>query len=385
MGDSGHSLQVSMGSMKQQRILPSGVQRANRNILDSAGDYFGYASALAINIFRFSTKRLERIVPAHSKTVAGFTISPSNPDLFATVGDDLLLKRWNIKDEKETSTLRLNSPPIMIQWCPEGDAIAVLLKNGYVYLWNEGKTLEKITGLTEAIRIRWDHNTGGENYAPRLAIGHRNGTLSVWDKTANTFSRVLLSTPNSQPSGLISDVQWDPSSNLYVLVSFEEGVVFLADPAQQLVHAECLSDKPIVMASFLQGDPGDFLTIDQEVPVLSLWNVSQVISTSRHRIKHKASKIVSIKAVTNPDFPRHVLIAFGDGSIGVFNHAKKEFVYLSEPFHSETVFDLNLKPANSDIFATAANDGSLKIWDVSNMECLQHLNNNEAIYAVSWY
>jgi len=87
------------------------------------------------------------------------------------------------------------------------------------------------------------------------------------------------------------------------------------------------------------------------------------------------------------NYPRHIALAFADGSTGLYNLGAPEggkFVFLSQPAHSETVFDCQFKPGVPDIFATASNDGSLRIWDLSTMECLNDFTSTEVLYAASW-
>jgi WD40 repeat protein len=386
--NSGSGLVLSYGSLKQIKILQSGCQRSNRNILHCAGDRFAYCAALTVNMYNLSSHKLEKIIHVHSKQIAGMSFSRSNPDVFVTCSDDLTAKRWNVNELKELATVDLPSPPCMIEWCHVGDSVAVLLRSGHVYMWNEGKSLELIAALGDCVRIRWDYKRG-DNYTPRLAAAQRNGTLAIWDKATSTVSKILITSDRTSVTGLISDLQWDPTSNKYVLVSFEEGNMFLADVDQKIVQTEYLSEKQVMMTAFVHkdGGGGDFLTIDSDLPNVSVWNVSRPIARSRFRVGDKRCAIVSIKSLDLDNYPRHIALAFADGSTGLYNLGAPEggkFVFLSQPAHSETVFDCQFKPGAPDIFATASNDGSLRIWDLSTMECLNDFTSTEVLYAASW-
>lgn len=67
---------------------------------------------------------------------------------------------------------------------------------------------------------------------------------------------------------------------------------------------------------------------------------------------------------------RFYIITFTDGSVGVYDIEKYEFVYLRQGGHTETIFCCDFKPslAKSDqpfaVFATGSYDGTLKIWDL---------------------
>lgn len=61
--------------------------------------------------------------------------------------------------------------------------------------------------------------------------------------------------------------------------------------------------------------------------------------------------------------------AFSNGSVGVFNYHKKKLEYLSQPNHSETIFDIVFKPNDKNKMASVSYDGVIKIWNTDGMEC----------------
>lgn len=94
------------------------------------------------------------------------------------------------------------------------------------------------------------------------------------------------------------------------------------------------------------------------------------------------------------------LLTFKNGSVGVFNYNKKALEFMTQPNHSETIFDMAFKPSDKDILATGSFDGSIKIWEISQMKCianLQKVNPNinpseplhksfkgQVIYSLAW-
>ena len=96
------------------------------------------------------------------------------------------------------------------------------------------------------------------------------------------------------------------------------------------------------------------------------------------------------------------LCSFKNGSVGLYNFNKKKLEFLSQPNHSETIFDTQFKSNDKDVLATASFDGSIKIWNIKEMQCITNLsktNNqnivagntqlntlkNQVIYAISWH
>lgn len=72
---------------------------------------------------------------------------------------------------------------------------------------------------------------------------------------------------------------------------------------------------------------------------------------------------------------RFYIVAFTDGSLGVYDLAAFHFVYLRQGGHTETIFCCDFKPQsgiaanvsdqNYSIFATGSYDGTIKIWDLN--------------------
>mmetsp|Transcript_35779 Transcript_35779/g.80479 ORF Transcript_35779/g.80479 Transcript_35779/m.80479 type:complete len:990 (-) Transcript_35779:121-3090(-) len=93
-----------------------------------------------------------------------------------------------------------------------------------------------------------------------------------------------------------------------------------------------------------------------------------------------------------PQHPHLFLMAFLNGSIGVFDVAQRKVVFMSEPGHSATVFDCCFQPGSADILATGSHDGYLKLWNIATGETERELSTHpthfaeekEVIYAVSF-
>jgi WD40 repeat protein len=55
-----------------------------------------------------------------------------------------------------------------------------------------------------------------------------------------------------------------------------------------------------------------------------------------------------------------LLLAFMDGSVGVFDYGLRNLEFITVPAHSETIFDCRFKSNNPDILATASYDSTIK-------------------------
>lgn len=85
-----------------------------------------------------------------------------------------------------------------------------------------------------------------------------------------------------------------------------------------------------------------------------------------------------------------LLLSFKNSSIGIFDFSKKRLDFVTEPSHSETIFDLKFSNINKNILASGSYDGSVKIWDINKMTCLSTLMNSNTekklnpLYGLSW-
>lgn len=64
------------------------------------------------------------------------------------------------------------------------------------------------------------------------------------------------------------------------------------------------------------------------------------------------------------------LIAFLNGSIGVYNFDMRQMEFQTEAGHAETVFDLQFCPNNKDMIASCSYDGTVRLWDANTMKLL---------------
>jgi WD40 repeat protein len=160
--------------------------------------------------------------------------------------------------------------------------------------------------------------------------------------------------------------------------------MYLVDTEQMLCQGSFQSDAPIMMVAFTPDVPGNFVSIDQSLSSLGTWNVSNPIPTGTINLVEKSCPVISVKRISGDFSKKHYMLAFGDGTTGVYDLAIQAFVFLSQPAHSDTVFDCQYKPSSPDILATVSNDGALKVWTTDNLECQTVLQGPDVLYALSW-
>ena len=67
------------------------------------------------------------------------------------------------------------------------------------------------------------------------------------------------------------------------------------------------------------------------------------------------------------------LMTFNNGSIGILNFDTKKLSYLSDSNHNETIFEVEFRPDDKNVFATASYDGTIRIWDANSLRVKQIL------------
>jgi WD40 repeat protein len=68
---------------------------------------------------------------------------------------------------------------------------------------------------------------------------------------------------------------------------------------------------------------------------------------------------------------QEILIKYENKSVGVYDLAIKKKIFLSEPNHSETIFDAKFHPLDPYLLATCSFDGKIKLWNIKSLRCIQ--------------
>lgn len=80
---------------------------------------------------------------------------------------------------------------------------------------------------------------------------------------------------------------------------------------------------------------------------------------------------------------RLTLIAFIDGSVGLWNWFHRRCEWKSAAGHTETIFDCTYSPVDSNLLATASYDGTVVVWDTATMTVMYTMYTEESLYETS--
>lgn len=272
---------------------------------------------------------------------------------------------------------------MMIDWSHYDEkTIVLLLKPGNVYIWNtDQKVLIPVQGMRPGnlTCLRCNYKKG----VFRIAAGHKDGSIWVWNSEAHAVSKISPKDSGLDNIGAVTDIQWDPLSNEYVICTHVNGDMNLVDVDLRSFRTSFAREsRDIGMSAFVKSMPGCFLSINNRAPVLTLWNVSQSTPDERIRIPHQKSGINALKAMPDGRF----FISFVDGTVIVYDLANRRVDFSTNPAHAETIFDCQFKHNDPNILATASYDGVIKIWDTRQMKNILTLKDQveSPVYAISW-
>lgn len=348
--------------MRQLRLIPSGVQKWHRDTIATTGTSFAYSSTMALHIFRLKDFSLSNMIVAHDRTITSICWSPFDCNLLASCSASKRISIWDLDKEVERHGTKVAELPVLMDWAITGDRIAVALETGQILVWEytqqDKQTKLFSVGDKSARVLRWHPRS-----AAKLIVGTSEGSLHVHLVATGKKTHILGKSKTSKDA--VTDAQWDPLSEDYLLVSFQDGSLALYDVSSSTeIHTFDIQSQPVKSIAWAKAQPGNFLTSTERVGVLKLWNVSQRTPLSQIKVGH--SGVNCLKAF--PLDPNCFLISFKNTSLGVCDIGTKTMKFMSSPGHSETIFDVVFHPVDPDMIATASYDGSIKLWRISTSE-----------------
>lgn len=320
----------------------------------------------------------------YHRTITAMTWNPHNPDEIATASVEGKVSTWNIETGDCLCSIRLPDEALAMDWDPHNPTrICASLKDACVYALDvseqEGNLIKMFSRVRDdkgkgvcANVVRWNPRDNGI-----LAGGNTDGSLSLYD---GSKSRLVKLTPKSEKPA-VADLQWDELSNIYLLAAYRNGAIVLWDcESQSELHSFDRQGSGLTALSWMPWASGNFATVTDRNGNLRVWNVSQPQPLEVLRVGTTGFTGL----VFMPGTPR-ALCVFDDGSVCVYNIRKKYREFVSNPAHTETIFDIDYDPTSPTTLATASYDATVKVWHTPTMDCLTTLDQRDGvIYGLSW-
>lgn len=417
-----------MSIIRQIDLLPAGCQPWNVDVCAASSERFAYCSTLAIYVYQYNSKfneyKLESVMSEHRKTITTISWSPFDSDLFVSGSADPKICVWNIKKQKLVASFTyLKAVPASLGWHPtEQSTIGFICGRGPMQTLNfesDGTTkpIDATIFLSDVSHFCWNYQQ-----CSKLAFGHVDGSISIlW--TGQKIDRHCLKPDHDETiseDDPVIGLKWDDLSSDYLLVTNLNHGIRLIDTENMFMIMKFQLPSAAARVSsmaWVPSAPGMFVSGDAQSGVLRVWNVSRTTPVENIRLKKTGfhsiclvprtrscaadqsmswnSHISSTSIATDPPIapnsdsfvlpPADLLCTFLDGGVGLYNLDKRKWSFLQPVGHTETIFSCEFQPDNCDLLATASFDGTIKIWDVTTMEAVNHSAGNEGIiYSLTW-
>ena len=362
-------------------MIPGGSY-ANRTGVVSDGKRFIYCSSFAIYVYRLSDFFLERVISEYEKHINSFSWNPHDRDKIVVASKDSTVTIWNLQTEQSVIFLKFDEcEPELIDWNPfDQNFIAISCDDGDLRIWNVQTNSALIVSEVDFSPVT------AMRYSPRvmglIACGHEDNSVSFYD-TATRKCRRCKASKDRVGQGVL-DLQWDPLSDNYILVSFDSGDVALFDyvSLEEMRTFERQSGG-MNRLSWIRSSPGTFLASSSKHGVVREWNVSQVAPKRSHKVSNCG--LISLVTVGDGSHPK-ILFANREGCVGLYL-AQSGTTSPTHILHAhvETIFHCSFKNSDCNILASCSFDHTVRLWNVQTNVCVEVINPNSGIiYGVAW-
>jgi WD40 repeat protein len=300
---------------------------------DPSGAKFAFTSTLAVYIVASDSYSVDQLISAHERTITGIIWNPHDSNQVATSSLDGVVKVWDLSIEEAVYSTKFSTdaPPAVIDWSfesktklaiacqPTGEVGAgVAAPSVTVNTWDFSSDISSSQSVKELVSrkgiscavLRWNPRKKGF-----LAVGLSDGTITVCDVQTDKIKKVV---PKEKLASVV-DLQWDVLSDFYAVVSYRSGDIFLWDmESETALSSFDRQGAGVRCLAWMTYAPGNFATVNNRTGVIRIWNASQ--KQPLELIKVSEAGFNSFIFLPNSE---RALGAFKDGSVGVFNIAKR--------------------------------------------------------------
>lgn len=331
---------------------------------------------MAIYVFSMKEFRLHRVITGLTRSVISLSCFQTGQlkELLVVITSDDQLHIWDMNTGALVHRSSLTQSRLTAVECgsSEGNLVALGTSRGRgLFLNVQTKEISEYSGDFDcSVHVIRQNGRIPSNFLFGSEKGH---IYYVNSKT----SRGLKIT---QYASRLVAAEWDPLSENYFIAGWADGTIklFDAETSSCMFHFDKTS--PISAVHWIPSVPGGFVSTDANSGVVRCWNVSKKVPETVARIRNFGFRELSFLSKTN------VLCSFSDGAVGIFDWNKRKFAFITQGGHTETVFDCEFSKVDRNIFATSSYDTSIKLWDVTTMECVDNLvGAKQIIFCISWH
>lgn len=375
-------------AMRQIGLIPAGCQLGFNGGVAATPDYVCYASSVAIYFLHPKTFAVLKIMAYNSRSICSFAIDPSGAGRVAVGSMDGSLCVWDISREEMNCTVTFGvNTRCFVDWehfLPDMCIVAMNNPHLSLYSWKTtaaGLTPESLKPLRTLPDSRLATVLKCSLHIEGLfAVGCDDGSVLIESCVDNRKKNILRATSGVE-CGEVADIQWDIKSNLYILVAYSSIVSLLDIEIGAVVHSFDKQGTGICSAAWMHWAVGNFVTSNPRTGVIKVWNASQKQALESVRIPCNGG----ILALAFMPSSTTAVCCCSDGSIVAYDFVRRDIVSSTFAGHTDTVFDCCFSPSDPNIIATCSFDGTIKIWNVTELTLLKTFFNASSIfYSCGW-
>ena len=375
--------------MRHVGLLASGCQvypLAAKAVLASSEGRLYVASTLSVYVYSTRTHQLETILQDAEITKSISAIAASH-HLLAVSSFDGSVVLWRVKEELIVKRLALE-PGLHTRmvWVPGEEACIIVSCEAQQIRIMKWQTIGCVVSELASIKVETGTKLSSLKINPHqvVAVGLTNGFVILF--SLEMKKQKLLA---SKKTGVqVVDVEFDPLSDTYLLVAYSDYISLFDSVAGVELHAFEHQPSGVSSIAWMRYAPGSFLSSNSKTGTLRIWNVSQKQCLEMKRAAGEGINAIlfedSAGQGTLGESPHNLACAMTNGSILVWSAAFNQVVLSTQASHTETIFDCQFNPSNQEEFASCSFDGTIKLWQSSDLQLVRNLLVGDVVYSVEY-
>lgn len=308
----------------------------------------------AVTLLDDSGKTIRTIQPQDTyvnNAIAGnMAYSPDEKQVAVIAGGNTI-RLWDIKSGKQKRRLSIQTEKygdaISLAFSPNSKEFAVGTKKGYITLWNiYGQSLD-------SVRPQWRINEG---------VPGKDSSVKTSSKTTNnqTIQRIIFSHDGTQlavfiASGDLGYLSFE-KQNTSRFKRIEDNNQSQPEFNEEKIDLGNIKD--LVFDSKFE----QFLTIDEQNSNVKLQNSNVKFWKNKQTPQQVETKANSVAFSPNNQF---FATAGDNGDVKVWNVKDLKKPFLEFPTHQKNIKSIVFNPLNSNFLLTGGEDGTVRSWNIS--------------------
>lgn len=354
----------------------SGIGFSSSSLISSNDKYYLYGSHHSLYLYKIPEMEQVEFICQGNDLFELVRLSPSRHEIAFIMNHSKHMYFFNLLTHKITDYIgKIEYPIAEIQFSYDGSQIIILCAEVSIFHIVDANNLNSSIVSVEAGVPRMFVPI--PRTADQILYSADNKEIDIINlSTSEVFHTKVRATPYC--------MKFDPlnSSNCFILTRSKKwGYVIIGQSARLIT----VSDRRKIRST--AGDwipcmPGHVVTGDSEHGILYFWSVSSGEIVDTVTIGDGAG-ITNITLISHKD----LVIAFTDGSIGVYDAVSKEYKQKVPRAHTNTIFSGAFLPSDPSLIATASADGRVCFWRIPTLEQVQSVyleENSHSLFCIAF-